>query len=405
MKKSLLAVAAMTAFAGAAHAQSSVQIFGIMDESYTSVKATDYASKNSVTQGFKDSAWTSNRFGFRLNEDLGGGTSTVAYLESGMSIISGSPEQAGLGGTGTLANATAPFNNVREAYLGLDNKQFGRMTIGYMYAPEYFQRITNIGGTANTLGVAATTSSNVISVVARGSIDQYNGIRYESPKFMGASVILAGGTANKQTDLAFNSAAKLDATSTTQYAPMGLLGGQAQTTTASAKTFGVNWEAGKAKVQFSSTQETALNVTALNYGSGTTTLTSLLALNTTQLNNTLSGSYDFGVVKVMGFGAQRSLKNLNSAAAETKDTVYSLGVLAPITSRITYGVNYGMYKETITGTATGQGAAAQTSLQYAFSKRTTAYLLAARVWQTGGAALGTTPQSANQYTAGLFHSF
>ncbi|MBI3368269.1 MAG: porin, partial [Burkholderiales bacterium] len=39
MKKSLLALAAMTAFAGAASAQSSVTLFGVVDLSANSVKA------------------------------------------------------------------------------------------------------------------------------------------------------------------------------------------------------------------------------------------------------------------------------------------------------------------------------------------------------------------------------
>ena len=99
MKKSLLAVAAMTAFAGAAHAQSSVTIYGVLDESYSSLKQTDRASLNKTTQGLKDSAWTSNRLGFQGSEDLGGGSSTVFTVESGLAVANAGPEAAGLGNT------------------------------------------------------------------------------------------------------------------------------------------------------------------------------------------------------------------------------------------------------------------------------------------------------------------
>ena len=43
MKKSLLALAAMGAFAGAAQAQSSVTVYGVMDASYTSIEASQTA--------------------------------------------------------------------------------------------------------------------------------------------------------------------------------------------------------------------------------------------------------------------------------------------------------------------------------------------------------------------------
>jgi len=81
MKKSLLALAAMGAFAGAAQAQSSVSVYGIMDGSYSSIEqnATDTTgakttvkSRNTVNG---DGALSTSRLGFRGVEDLGGGLS------------------------------------------------------------------------------------------------------------------------------------------------------------------------------------------------------------------------------------------------------------------------------------------------------------------------------------------
>jgi len=163
MKKSLFAIAAVTAFAGAAHAQSSVTIYGVLDESYTSLKQTDRAGLNKTTQGLKDSAWTSNRLGFQGSEDLGGGSSTVFTVETGMAVANAGPEQAGLGNTGANSNfGTQPFTNVRQAFLGVKNTKFGQLTAGYQYTQEYFQRINNIGGSANTLGIAATSLMAVL---------------------------------------------------------------------------------------------------------------------------------------------------------------------------------------------------------------------------------------------------
>ena len=65
MKKSLFAIAAVTAFAGAAQAQSSVTIYGVLDEGYASIKQTTANATTKTAQGLKDSAWTSNRLGFQ----------------------------------------------------------------------------------------------------------------------------------------------------------------------------------------------------------------------------------------------------------------------------------------------------------------------------------------------------
>jgi predicted porin len=67
MKKSLLALAALSAFATAAQAQSSVTVYGIADVNYTS---TDGAASDTAQSG---SGLTTSRLGFRGTEDLGGG--------------------------------------------------------------------------------------------------------------------------------------------------------------------------------------------------------------------------------------------------------------------------------------------------------------------------------------------
>ncbi len=75
MKKSLFAVAAATAFAGAAQAQSSVTVYGILDVGYIGSSSNNViaqGSKNTTNQ-FGQSAETTSRLGFRGTEDLGGG--------------------------------------------------------------------------------------------------------------------------------------------------------------------------------------------------------------------------------------------------------------------------------------------------------------------------------------------
>src|SRR5450631_1982228 len=79
MKKSLLALAVLGAFAGAASAQSSVTLFGVVDLSLNS------QSSNGQTLRTMDSnQLNSNRLGFKGVEDLGGGLSAGFWLEAGM---------------------------------------------------------------------------------------------------------------------------------------------------------------------------------------------------------------------------------------------------------------------------------------------------------------------------------
>ena len=72
MKKSLLALAALTAFAGAASAQSSVTLYGRVDLSV--VKGIGSDAKN-IANG------SGSRLGLRGTEDLGGGLSALFNIE------------------------------------------------------------------------------------------------------------------------------------------------------------------------------------------------------------------------------------------------------------------------------------------------------------------------------------
>jgi predicted porin len=416
MKKSLLAVAAMTAFAGAAHAQSSVTIYGVLDESYSYLKQTDRASLNKTTQGLKDSAWTSNRLGFQGSEDLGGGSSAVFTVESGLAVANAGPEQAGLGNTGANSNfGTAPFTNVRQAFLGVKNTKFGQLTAGYQYTQEYFQRITNIGGSANTLGIAATSSNGGIAVTSRGTIDQYNGFRYESPAYMGAQFVAMVGTVNLTQQSAYGTALTSVASTTGQGMYIaGVDPAAAITQNGTAQSYGVQWTQGKAQATVSMSKENAFNASAYSYylgGANTSIVATMTAINTQQTNVTASGSYDFGIVKLMGIAANRRITTASTSAVANVD-MYNIGAFVPVTPTIKLGVNYAYAHQGLSGNDT-KNQAYQASVQYSLSKRSTAYLLAARasasaisgnVGATAASTL-TTVTSANQYVAGFTHSF
>jgi predicted porin len=115
MKKSLLALAALGAFAGVAHAQSSVTLYGIIDEGFNINTNSGgkhlYNLSSGVMQG--------SRFGLRGTEDLGGGLKAIFVLENGFDVNTGKLGQGGL-----------MFG--RQAYVGLSS-QFGTVTLGRQY--------------------------------------------------------------------------------------------------------------------------------------------------------------------------------------------------------------------------------------------------------------------------------
>src|SRR4051812_44913153 len=83
MKKSLLALAVMGAFASAAQAQTSVTLYGILDAglNYTNAQS---ATNDSVLRYTANEI--SSRWGIRGSEDLGGGLSATFALENGFNL-------------------------------------------------------------------------------------------------------------------------------------------------------------------------------------------------------------------------------------------------------------------------------------------------------------------------------
>src|SRR6187551_782694 len=84
MKRSLIALAVLGAFAGAASAQSSVTIYGSVDMAVAKGDGGT-AGNNGGGAGGAD-VWSlqqsnANRLGFRGNEDLGGGLSAQFQIE------------------------------------------------------------------------------------------------------------------------------------------------------------------------------------------------------------------------------------------------------------------------------------------------------------------------------------
>ena len=138
MKKSLLALAAMSAFATAANAQTSVTLYGVVDVpiEYNNHLAPGF-NTNPATWGPNGrppslagggsrvglqtgGGLSGSRWGLRGTEDLGGGLKALFVLESGFGLDDGRSQQGG-----------RLFG--RQAYLGLQSDTVGRLTFGRQY--------------------------------------------------------------------------------------------------------------------------------------------------------------------------------------------------------------------------------------------------------------------------------
>lgn len=119
MKKSLLALAVLGAFAGVAQAQTSVTIYGSFDAGVRNQRDIN-AAGNSRTTMSSNGTYNSNRLGFKGVEDLGGGLNAHFTLESGFNS-----------GTGALNNTDNRLFQ-RSAFVGLGG-QWGSLDLGRQY--------------------------------------------------------------------------------------------------------------------------------------------------------------------------------------------------------------------------------------------------------------------------------
>ncbi|MCU6500234.1 porin [Rugamonas sp. A1-17] len=122
MKKTSLTLAIMAlaaAAGGAAHAQSNVQVYGLLDmgvETANNKSATGGSQTSVISGGMNTSRW-----GLRGTEDLGGGLKAVFNLEGGILMDTGAQD-------GTLFK--------RQANVGLEGA-FGRVVIGRSFTSVY----------------------------------------------------------------------------------------------------------------------------------------------------------------------------------------------------------------------------------------------------------------------------
>jgi predicted porin len=134
MKKSLIALAVLAA-AGAASAQSSVTLFGIVDATLAWGRGNGAGSSDRFQ--LTNSGYNSSRLGFRGTEDLGGGMSASFWLEAGLNNDNGSGANTNTNNTvgGSTGGGGLTFNRRSTVSLG---GNWGELRLGRDYTPAFW---------------------------------------------------------------------------------------------------------------------------------------------------------------------------------------------------------------------------------------------------------------------------
>lgn len=312
MKKSLIALAVLAA-SGAAMAQSSVTLYGVLDTGLTYSKGEESVYGMTHVGGNVNS-----RLGFRGVEDLGNGLKATFNLEAGMGVDDGN---------NYMDKDSNGMAFRRTSTVGLQGS-FGEVRLGRMLTSSYLavSRYDAFGDT----GIGASLAWNPTNTGYAPRTE--NAISYTSPNFSGFKFGAEYGFGEQQK------------ASDKRYIGIGAM-----------------YDNGPLSL--------GLGVDRLN---GDTQNNTQWDENQTTWH--LGGSYNFGVAKLLGFYKETKFKEtgLNAGNDSTKFKTFGLGVTAPVGAAGEVRASYNHYRDSDAGETLK---ADQLSLGYVhnLSKRTALY--------------------------------
>ncbi|MBS0495636.1 MAG: porin [Proteobacteria bacterium] len=351
MKKSLIALAVL-ATSGAAMAQSSVTLFGVVDAGPTYVNGAQ--NKTSLNSGGQ----LTSRFGLRGTEDLGGGLKANFWLESGLNLDTGDGKSSGATGTG--------LEFKRRSTVGLEGG-FGEVRLGRELTAAYvavarYDVFGSVGLAQSRLwadGGVVDANANAGAVTTNQRVS--NAITYVSPNFAGFKAGINygfGEVAGKNSDSRY-----IGLGATYDNGPISVGGGY----------------------------ET------LKQGANSSVNGDIKAWS-------LGGSYDFSVVKVLaGYRSSKSEHFGGGLNGDNKRNGYMLALTAPVGPGLVKAA-YNRYENKLNGTTTK---ADQFGLGYVYSmsKRTSVYGTYAYLKNKDGQVLYTLDSAAGVKSNGKSQGF
>jgi predicted porin len=413
MKKSLFALAAVTAFAGAAQAQSSVTVYGLLDIGYIGGNERisgptingQQVTKNNFN-GIGNSAESTSRLGFRGTEDLGGGMSAFFNFETALSPNSN----------------TFTSLQTRAANVGLAQKGVGRATIGTQntvitdaISPTLTGQFANIPGSmifASGSGPRAT--NNVNGNTDAFTFRQSSSVKLQSERMAGfqGSVMFV---MNDQTQTQGNPAAITGSTING-----GNSGGKNNT---NGWGLGLNYNfkkftgtaaymALKAVDPYTISTVNTTGVQSVSVGAAAPFPSSDpgSGVNVTDNQAYVGATYDFGILKAYAGWINRKVTSQINSNSYAKRTAQEIGVRGNWTPKIESWASIGNGRFTASGTnePTANINGWQVGSNYILSKRTNLYAI---YGQSGTSNVSNSATGVNQsyntnaYALGVRHTF
>jgi len=419
MKKSLFAVAALSAIAGSAQAQSSVTVYGLLDLGYVgyntrvSGQAPNSNTVNKTTgNAFSASGESTSRLGFKGTEDLGGGTSAFFTVE------------LGLAPNGQQAVNTSGTQN-RQTFVGLKKNGIGQFALGTQYTLVHNAVAATDPGQANNIAgnlvypsvTEGTGNKEESSTGAAYTVRTNNQLSLNSDTFYGfqgnamfvmnnknsnqtvtpgaANTTVTTGGINNQNGWGLG----LNYTFKNFYATANY---QALTSKQSAQTDAANGLYVPGTAGFPTT----------GYAGGS----SLAGTNVQDNQWYIAATYDFGILKAYAQYINRKVSAQQVNSYYVSRSAEQIGVRSFITPTIEAWVSGGLGRYTSYGSNAANMTAWQIGSNYWLSKRTNLYAIYGQAGTSnasqptaisGAASNGTNPVSANvsNYAVGIRHTF
>jgi predicted porin len=365
--------------AAAAHAQSSVTLYGIVDVGLSYVNNAQTGRSSGNLHGSAQTALTDahatgmsgSRWGLRGSEDLGEGLKALFVLENGFMV-----------NNGTLAQGGAEFG--RQAYVGLSSVNAGTVTAGRQYDPlvDAIQQFS----APYWAGYMSSHVGDVDNLANTSRIN--NAVKYTTPSFHGlkaGAMYSFGGVAGSQTQ--------------NQIWSLGL------SYNAGAFSVGAAYlNARNPNVSFYGNTPNKGPATVNNIGS-------LGSATTAESSPAFAGYASANTLEIMGIGASYAFSHATVAAVVTNTrfdrlgsasgpnpfgytgnavfTNAELGVRTMIAPTLTTGVAFDYtQRNSVNGDGGAKYMQLDFALDYLLSKRTDVYLLAAVQRANGHDSLG-----------------
>ena len=408
MKKSLFALAAATAFTGAAQAQSSVTVYGVVDTGWAGgnqrVATTSSVSRATWSQFQASGAESTNRLGFRGNEDLGGGTTAKFVIETSLNA------------SNDTWNPT-----FRQAWAGLAQKGLGEARIGtqnsliwQLAAPMTVGQLNNLVGSVinpNNFGTpSASTAGGADGNAGVGFTNRtQRTIQVESERMSGfqAKAMYVLNNANSTYTATAQSATTLGYTAGTNN--QNGWGVSLDFTGVKNLRVAAAYQAFNADNPYTATQA------QINAGSGYTTnspsactgngFVAPACVNVKDNQFYAAATYNFGILTAYANYINRKAESQQNSNVYLKRSAQEIGVRGYATKTIEgwASIGNGRYSAFGASQPTANIVGYQLGTNYWMSKRTNLYAIYGQAGTSSTASTGST--NANNYAVGVRHTF